>query len=160
MASLSGLLHKRDRKTAPWTQISTDLYAKVFSRLARLWTVFWITSSGLLHHTCFANAPTCPDMNIKQQKDNWSWYSLMVAGEWWNMDTLGIEQLALKTGGAPNVSNAATINGFPGPLYNQSASTWELSPLSPYSSACWFLAWNQSVATNSHHLHSSCQFNK
>lgn len=43
------------------------------------------------------------------------------AGEWWNVDTETIINQATQTGGAPNVSDAYTINGLPGPLYNCSA---------------------------------------
>jgi len=39
-------------------------------------------------------------------------------GEWWNNDTEAVISQALQTGGGPNVSDAYTFNGFPGPLYN------------------------------------------
>ncbi|EEF30544.1 laccase-17 isoform X1 [Ricinus communis] len=42
-------------------------------------------------------------------------------GEWFNADTETIIKQALQTGGGPNVSDAYTINGLPGPLYNCSA---------------------------------------
>lgn len=42
-------------------------------------------------------------------------------GEWFNTDTEAIISQALKTGGGPNVSDAYTINGLPGLLYNCSA---------------------------------------
>ncbi|KAJ0020579.1 hypothetical protein Pint_32273 [Pistacia integerrima] len=45
----------------------------------------------------------------------------VIFGEWFNADTETIINQALQTGGGPNVSNAYTINGFPGPLYNCSA---------------------------------------
>ena len=48
---------------------------------------------------------------------------LVLAGEWWNADTEKVIQQALQTGGGPNVSDAYTINGFPGPLYNCSSSS-------------------------------------
>ncbi|XXG67773.1 hypothetical protein AAC387_Pa06g1039 [Persea americana] len=38
-------------------------------------------------------------------------------GEWWNEDVLAIEEDTIKYGGGPNVSNAYTVNGLPGPLY-------------------------------------------
>jgi len=41
-----------------------------------------------------------------------------LAGEWWNADTEKVIQQALQSGGGPNVSDAYTINGLPGPLYN------------------------------------------
>ncbi|KAL9231377.1 hypothetical protein vseg_006613 [Gypsophila vaccaria] len=45
----------------------------------------------------------------------------MIFGEWWNADTEAIINQAQQTGGGPNVSDAYTINGLPGPLYNCSA---------------------------------------
>ena len=47
--------------------------------------------------------------------------SFSVVGEWWMADTEAVISQALQTGGGPNVSDAHTINGFPGPLYNCSA---------------------------------------
>lgn len=46
---------------------------------------------------------------------------LHLVGEWWNADTEKVIQQALQTGGGPNVSDAYTINGLPGPLYNCSS---------------------------------------
>ncbi|CAN0871533.1 LAC17 [Linum grandiflorum] len=42
-------------------------------------------------------------------------------GEWFNADTEAIIKQAMQTGGGPNVSDAYTFNGLPGPLYNCSA---------------------------------------
>lgn len=42
-------------------------------------------------------------------------------GEWFNADTEAVIAQALQTGAGPNVSDAYTINGLPGPLYNCSA---------------------------------------
>ncbi|XP_042513873.1 laccase-17-like [Macadamia integrifolia] len=42
-------------------------------------------------------------------------------GEWWNADTEAVISQALQNGGGANVSDAYTINGLPGPLYNCSA---------------------------------------
>ncbi|KAJ8620732.1 hypothetical protein MRB53_029261 [Persea americana] len=52
----------------------------------------------------------------------------IIFGEWFNTDTEAIISQALQTGGGPNVSDAYTINGLPGPLYNCSAKdTFKLS---------------------------------
>ena len=48
-------------------------------------------------------------------------YMIEYAGEWWNADPEAVINQALQTGGGPNVSDAYTINGLPGPLYNCSA---------------------------------------
>ncbi|KAK9734795.1 hypothetical protein RND81_04G163600 [Saponaria officinalis] len=42
----------------------------------------------------------------------------IIFGEWWNNDSEAVIKQALQTGGGPNVSDAYTFNGFPGPLYN------------------------------------------
>ncbi|XP_078152454.1 putative laccase-11 [Carex rostrata] len=39
-------------------------------------------------------------------------------GEWFNSDPEAVIKQALRTGGGPNISDAYTINGLPGPLYN------------------------------------------
>ncbi|KAL2509566.1 Laccase-17 [Forsythia ovata] len=45
----------------------------------------------------------------------------IIFGEWWNADPEAVINQALQTGTGPNVSDAYTINGFPGPLYNCSS---------------------------------------
>ncbi|KAL6907487.1 hypothetical protein ACP4OV_002526 [Aristida adscensionis] len=45
----------------------------------------------------------------------------IVFGEWFNADPEAIIAQALRTGAGPNVSDAFTINGLPGPLYNCSS---------------------------------------
>ncbi|KAL9257238.1 Laccase-7-like protein [Drosera capensis] len=52
----------------------------------------------------------------------------IILGEWWNANVLDVETQALASGGAPNVSNAFTINGQPGDLYPCSANgTYKLN---------------------------------
>ncbi|KMT05369.1 hypothetical protein BVRB_7g175010 [Beta vulgaris subsp. vulgaris] len=46
----------------------------------------------------------------------------ILLGEWWNRDSMSILQQALNTGIAPNVSDAYTINGQPGDLYQCSST--------------------------------------
>ncbi|KAF8376786.1 hypothetical protein HHK36_031545 [Tetracentron sinense] len=41
---------------------------------------------------------------------------LRIAGEWWKSDVEDLINEALKSGSAPNVSDAHTINGHPGPV--------------------------------------------
>ncbi|KAM0925369.1 hypothetical protein ACQ4PT_004234 [Festuca glaucescens] len=41
----------------------------------------------------------------------------VIFGEWWRNDTEAVIAQALRSGGGPNVSDAFTINGLPGPLY-------------------------------------------
>ncbi|KAA8516322.1 hypothetical protein F0562_016615 [Nyssa sinensis] len=46
---------------------------------------------------------------------------VVILGEWWKSDTEAVINEALKSGVAPNVSDAHTINGHPGPLSNCSS---------------------------------------
>jgi hypothetical protein len=46
---------------------------------------------------------------------------LSISGEWFNVDPEAVINQALQTGGGPNVSDAYTINGLPGPFYNCSS---------------------------------------
>ncbi|PON90843.1 Laccase [Trema orientale] len=45
----------------------------------------------------------------------------IIFGEWWKADTETVINQAMQAGSGPNVSDAYTINGLPGPLYNCSA---------------------------------------
>ncbi|MFS7965122.1 putative laccase [Helianthus anomalus] len=45
----------------------------------------------------------------------------IIFGEWWKADTEAVINQALQTGAGPNNSDAYTINGLPGPLYNCSS---------------------------------------
>ncbi|XP_024516235.1 laccase-12 [Selaginella moellendorffii] len=46
----------------------------------------------------------------------------ILLGEWWQSDVQAVLNQALASGGGPNVSDAFTINGLPGPLYNCSGN--------------------------------------
>jgi hypothetical protein len=48
-------------------------------------------------------------------------YCCGISGEWFNVDPEAVINQALQTGGGPNVSDAYTINGLPGPFYNCSS---------------------------------------
>ncbi|KAK6125961.1 hypothetical protein DH2020_040269 [Rehmannia glutinosa] len=47
---------------------------------------------------------------------------VVILGEWWKSDTEAVINEALKSGLAPNVSDAHTINGHPGPVPNCSST--------------------------------------
>lgn len=54
------------------------------------------------------------------------------AGEWFNVNPESVIQQALQTGGGPNVSDAYTINGLPGLLYNCSSKGTLTIPEIPF----------------------------
>lgn len=43
------------------------------------------------------------------------------SGEWWDANPIDVIREATRTGAAPNVSDAYTINGQPGDLYSCSS---------------------------------------
>ncbi|KAL8161050.1 hypothetical protein V2J09_012539 [Rumex salicifolius] len=53
----------------------------------------------------------------------------VLLGEWWNNDPVKIVRHASRTGAAPNVSDAYTINGQPGDLYNCSKKDTVIVPI-------------------------------
>ncbi|XAR65980.1 Laccase [Bertholletia excelsa] len=53
----------------------------------------------------------------------------IVLGEWWDGNPLDVVRQALRTGGAPNVSDAYTINGQPGDFYNCSSKDTVIVPI-------------------------------
>ncbi|KAI7744357.1 hypothetical protein M8C21_013810 [Ambrosia artemisiifolia] len=55
--------------------------------------------------------------------------SVVMLGEWWNANPLAVIREAMRTGGAPNVSDAYTINGQPGDLYNCSSKDTAIVPI-------------------------------
>lgn len=53
----------------------------------------------------------------------------IIIGEWWNKDPVTVINQAVLTGGAPNLSDAFTINGQPGDLYPCSTSETFRAPV-------------------------------
>ncbi|KAF7142996.1 hypothetical protein RHSIM_Rhsim05G0194100 [Rhododendron simsii] len=60
------------------------------------------------------------DLSVRETLQG-SPHNIWIAGEWWNVDPEAVINQALQTGGAPNVSDAYTINGLPGLFYNCSS---------------------------------------
>ncbi|XP_066356479.1 laccase-23-like [Miscanthus floridulus] len=46
----------------------------------------------------------------------------IILGEWWNMNPIDVVRTATRTGAAPNISDALTVNGQPGDLYKCSSN--------------------------------------
>lgn len=47
----------------------------------------------------------------------------LISGEWWNADPNDVESAAQANGSVPANSDAYTINGWPGDLFNSCVST-------------------------------------
>ncbi|KAI3949100.1 hypothetical protein MKW92_041014 [Papaver armeniacum] len=96
-------------------------YTYNFTIIGQRGTLFWHAHISWLRATLYGPIIILPKPNVpypfvKPYKE-----VPMIFGEWFKADTEAIINQALQTGGGPNVSDAYTINGLPGPLYNCSA---------------------------------------
>ncbi|GJN28502.1 hypothetical protein PR202_gb16635 [Eleusine coracana subsp. coracana] len=53
----------------------------------------------------------------------------ILLGEWWNMNPIDVVRAATRTGAAPNISDAITVNGQPGDLYKCSSKDTTTFPV-------------------------------
>ncbi|KAF9590889.1 hypothetical protein IFM89_000145 [Coptis chinensis] len=96
-------------------------YVYNFTITGQRGTLWWHAHSSWLRSTVYGSIIILPKRSVpypfvKPYKE-----VPIIFGEWYNADTEAIINQALQTGGGPNVSDAYTLNGLPGPLYNCSA---------------------------------------
>ncbi|EEF41954.1 laccase, putative [Ricinus communis] len=84
-------------------------------------TLLWHAHYSALRATVYGPIIILPQLNASYPFPKPYKEVTILFGEWQNSDPEEIINQALQTGGPPNVSNAFTINGLPGPLYNCSA---------------------------------------
>ncbi|KAJ9539796.1 hypothetical protein OSB04_026302 [Centaurea solstitialis] len=92
-------------------------------------TLWWHAHSSWVRATVYGALVIRPKVGdsypfTKPKRD-----SVVVLGEWWNANPLDVIREAMRTGGAPNVSDAYTINGQPGDLYNCSTKDTVIVPV-------------------------------
>ncbi|XP_060966713.1 laccase-17 isoform X2 [Cannabis sativa] len=81
-------------------------------------TLFWHAHISWLRATVYGPIIILPTHNDSYPFPKPHKEVPIIFGEWWNADTETVISQALQTGAGPNVSDAYTINGLPGPLYN------------------------------------------
>ncbi|KAI4966715.1 hypothetical protein ZWY2020_037031 [Hordeum vulgare] len=96
-------------------------YVYNFTVTGQRGTLFWHAHVSWMRATLYGPIVILPKLGVpfpfpKPYRD-----VPVVFGEWFNADPEAIIAQALQTGGGPNVSEAYTINGLPGPLYNCSS---------------------------------------
>ncbi|XAR50921.1 Laccase [Bertholletia excelsa] len=96
-------------------------YVYNFTIIGQRGTLFWHAHISWLRSTVYGPLLILPKRNISYPFIKPYKEVPIIFGEWFNTDTEAIISQALQTGGGPNVSDAYTINGFPGPLYNCSS---------------------------------------
>ncbi|KAL1558703.1 Laccase-17 [Salvia divinorum] len=97
-------------------------YAYNFSITGQRGTLWWHAHISWLRATLYGPLIILPFKNTSYPFPKPYKEVPIIFGEWFNADTEAVISQALKTGGGPNVSDAYTINGLPGPLYNCSAN--------------------------------------
>ncbi|CDP06592.1 unnamed protein product [Coffea canephora] len=84
-------------------------------------TLFWHAHISWIRATVYGPLIILPKRHVQYPFAKPHEEVPVIFGEWFNADTEAIISQALQTGGGPNVSDAYTLNGLPGPLYNCSA---------------------------------------
>ncbi|KAK7259001.1 hypothetical protein RIF29_24595 [Crotalaria pallida] len=93
-------------------------YVYNFTLVGQRGTLLWHAHFSWLRATLYGPIIILPKPNVSYPFGKPYKEIPILFGEWWNTDTEAIINQALQTGGGPNVSDAYTMNGLPGPLYN------------------------------------------
>nr|QCZ35204.1 laccase 37 [Salvia miltiorrhiza] len=93
-------------------------YVYNFTIVGQRGTLWWHAHASWLRSTVYGPIIILPKNNVAYPFPKPYKQIPIIFGEWFNTDTEAIISQALQTGGGPNVSDAYTINGLPGPLYN------------------------------------------
>ncbi|XWS71757.1 hypothetical protein CRYUN_Cryun03dG0166200 [Craigia yunnanensis] len=96
-------------------------YLYNFTILGQRGTLFWHAHISWLRATVYGPLIILPKLGVTYPFAKPYKEVPIIFGEWFNTDPEAIISQAFQTGGGPNVSDAYTINGLPGPLYNCSA---------------------------------------
>ncbi|XP_068641583.1 laccase-17-like [Aristolochia californica] len=102
-------------------------YVYNFTIVGQRGTLFWHAHISWLRSTLYGPIIILPKRHVPYPFPKPFKEVTLVFGEWFNADTEAIINQALQTGAGPNVSEAYTINGLPGLLYNcSSKDTYKL----------------------------------
>ncbi|CAO2825742.1 unnamed protein product [Amaranthus hypochondriacus] len=92
-------------------------------------TLWWHAHSSWLRATVYGALVIRPREGTPYPFAKPSRETPIILGEWWNRDPIQVIRQATRTGAAPNVSDAYTINGQPGDLYNCSQQDTTIVPI-------------------------------
>ncbi|XP_042513302.1 laccase-17-like [Macadamia integrifolia] len=96
-------------------------YVYNFTIIGQRGTLFWHAHISWLRATLYGPIVILPKKNVPYPFTKPYKEVPIIFGEWWNVDTEAVINQAMRTGLAPKISDAYTINGLPGPLYNCSS---------------------------------------
>ncbi|GAB4824437.1 Laccase-17 [Ancistrocladus abbreviatus] len=101
---------------------TNQTYVYNFTIIGQRGTLFWHAHISWLRATLYGPLIILPQRNVSYPFPKPHKEVTIMLGEWFNADTETVIRQALQNGGGPNVSDAFTFNGFPGPLYNCSSA--------------------------------------
>ncbi|KAH7838017.1 hypothetical protein Vadar_021049 [Vaccinium darrowii] len=93
-------------------------YVYKFNITGQRGTLFWHAHISWLRATLYGPIIILPKRKVPYPFAKPYKEVPILLGEWFNADTEAIINQSLTTGAGPNVSDAYTLNGLPGPLYN------------------------------------------
>ncbi|XP_011008003.1 PREDICTED: laccase-7-like [Populus euphratica] len=93
-------------------------YTYKFKLLQQEGTLWWHAHFSLLRATVYGALIIRPRSGHPYPFPKPNKEVPILLGEWWNANVADIERQAAATGALPNISDAYTINGLPGDLYN------------------------------------------
>ncbi|KAK9289447.1 hypothetical protein L1049_007602 [Liquidambar formosana] len=99
-----------------------QIYVYNFTIVGQRGTLWWHAHISWLRATVYGPLVVLPRKNVSYPFPKPHKEVPILFGEWWNANSEAVITQALQTGAGPNVSDAYTINGLPGPLYNCSAN--------------------------------------
>lgn len=92
-------------------------------------TLWWHAHSSWLRATVYGALIIRPKQGDSYPFQKPKRETPLLLGEWWNADPIAVVRQATRTGAAPNVSDAYTINGQPGDLYSCSSKDTVIVPM-------------------------------
>ncbi|KAL7248488.1 hypothetical protein ACSBR2_003257 [Camellia fascicularis] len=93
-------------------------YTYNFTITGQRGTLLWHAHILWLRATVYGGLVILPKRGVPYPFPKPHKEAVVILGEWWKSDTEAVINEALKSGLAPNVSDAHTINGHPGPVSN------------------------------------------
>ncbi|XP_062018147.1 laccase-4-like [Rosa rugosa] len=91
-------------------------YVYNFTVTGQRGTLWWHAHILWLRATVYGALVVLPKLGVPYPFPTPKKEVVVILGEWWKSDVEAVINEALKSGAAPNVSDAHTINGYPGPL--------------------------------------------
>ncbi|PRQ56868.1 putative laccase [Rosa chinensis] len=92
-------------------------------------TLWWHAHSSWLRATVYGALIIHPKQGDSYPFTKPNRQATLLLGEWWDGNPIDVVRRATRTGAAPNVSNAYTINGQPGDLYSCSSKGTVIVPI-------------------------------